>query len=170
MNYAVIDLGSNSMRLCCLIPRIPEFTENIAIISIVGRFLEHSRVFCFGTEEDQQIYISSADLMTRNTERRVEVACPILDSDIKQRIYGILETMLLDNSKAWEQFADGRYILRHPPAGLEINSQDIFIDQARINATNAFTQNKTSTPKASVLTFVIQIFDKIKSLFKNLFK
>ena len=153
--------------ICCLIPRVPEFTENIAVISIVGRFLEHSRVYCFGTVDDQQIYISSADLMTRNTERRVEIACPILDHDIKQRIYEMLEIMQLDNTKAWEQFADGRYILRHPPADLEINSQSMFMEQARIIATNTLAQNKQSVQKVNLLTSFSYIGEKIKAFFQN---
>ena len=153
--------------ICCLIPRVPEFTENIAVISIVGRFLEHSRVYCFGAVDDQQIYISSADLMTRNTERRVEIACPILDSDIKQRIYEMLEIMLLDNTKAWEQFADGRYILRHSPTDLEINSQNMFIEQARIIAANTLAQNKPSIPKTNILTPFAHIGQRIKAFFSN---
>ena len=118
--------------ICCLIPRIPEYTHNIRIISIVGRFLEHSRIYCFGTGENKKVYLSSADLMTRNTERRVEVACPVLDTELRERICEILETMLRDNTKAWEQFSDGRYIRRSAPADLVINSQEMFIEQARI--------------------------------------
>ena len=114
-----------------MVSHIPGLTDNISIVSIVGRFLEHSRVFCFGADEDRQMYISSADLMTRNTERRVEITCPILDEELKQRIYSMLETMLMDNTKAWEQFPDGRYILRHKQPDMPINSQEIFIEQAR---------------------------------------
>jgi len=70
--------------------------------------------------------------MTRNTERRIEIACPVLDIKLKQRVYEMLETMLLDNTKAWEMFADGRYVLRRAPKDLVINSQEMFIEQARI--------------------------------------
>ena len=86
--------------ICCLIPEIPGKTENIEIISIVGRFLEHSRVYCFGTGEDVSIYLSSGDLMTRNTEKRVEIAFPVEKPVLKKQIMDILDIMLKDNVKA----------------------------------------------------------------------
>ena len=125
--------------ICCLIPGVAGFTENIRVVSIVGQFLEHSRIFCFGTDSAQQMYISSADLMTRNTERRIEVACPILDKAIRQRIYDMLEVMLMDNTKAWEQSSDGEYTLRRPPVGLEISSQKMFALQAKSDAAGALS-------------------------------
>ena len=153
--------------ICCLVPRIPELTENITVISIVGRFLEHSRIFCFGTGDEQQIYISSADLMTRNTERRAEAACPILDPALKQRIYEMPEIMLTDNTKAWEQFADGRYIQRHPPEDKEINSQDIFAAQARIAAMNIPSQSRKKKPKMKLTALFSDIIEKIKAFFQT---
>ena len=121
--------------ICCLIPQIPGMTENIRVISIVGRFLEHSRIYCFGNGAEQQLYISSADLMTRNTQRRVEVACPILDAKLRDHIYQTLDTMLMDNTQAWEQYSDGRYISRYRPSSdLIINAQKIFMEQARLHA------------------------------------
>ncbi|MCL1852141.1 MAG: polyphosphate kinase 1 [Peptococcaceae bacterium] len=134
--------------ISCLVPRVPGVTENITIISIVGRFLEHSRIFCFGVGDDKKLYIASADLMTRNTERRVEIACPVLDADLKQRIYDMLETMLMDNTKAWEQFADGRYVKRRPPSDLVINSQDMFSQQARAGAANPSVWTEAGAPEA----------------------
>ena len=128
--------------ICCLTPGIPGFTENIRIISIIGKFLEHSRIYCFGAGSDKKLYISSADLMTRNTERRVEIACPILDANLKQRIMDMLEVMLMDNTKAWEQFEDGDYVLRHPEESPAINSQEMFIEQARILAANALSKDR----------------------------
>jgi len=119
--------------ICCIIPGVPGLTDNISVISIVGRFLEHSRIFCFGEVDDMKMFISSSDLMTRNTKRRVEIACPINDDDIKARIHGMLEIMLRDNTKAWEQTPDGEYILRRP-SGEPIDSQDIFADAAREQA------------------------------------
>ncbi len=95
--------------ICCLLPGVPNKTENIRIISIVGRFLEHSRVYCFGGEADRVMYISSADLMTRNTDKRVEIAAPVLDREIEQKIYDMLQTMLSDNVKARKLCADGKY-------------------------------------------------------------
>jgi len=148
--------------ICCLVPQIANATQNIRVISIVGKFLEHSRIFCFGTGFDKKVYISSADLMTRNTQRRVEIACPILDADLKERIYGMLETMLMDNTQAWEQFSDGRYILRHQPGSdLVINSQAFFTNEARVNAMASGTPkhsakhtNINTSPKSSAVRFL----------------
>lgn len=95
--------------ICCLVPGIAGKTENITVHSIVGRFLEHARVYCFGTGEDQRLYISSADLMTRNMEKRVEIACPVLDGRLRKRISLMMDFMLKDNVKARELHSDGRY-------------------------------------------------------------
>ena len=116
--------------ICCLRPGVPGMTDNISVISIVGRFLEHSRIYSFGTGESAKIYISSADLMTRNTEHRVEIACPIYDGAIRARIQEMLDIILRDNKKAHDLFADGRYILRRPLDGIAINSQELFIKKA----------------------------------------
>lgn len=86
--------------ICCLMPGIKGKTENIQIRSIVGRFLEHSRTLCFGVGEEEQVYIGSADLMTRNTEKRIEVACPVRDKAVTQRIHEILRLALEDNTKS----------------------------------------------------------------------
>lgn len=93
----------------CIRSKIPQMTDNIRIISIVGRFLEHSRIYIFGTKLRQEIFIASADYMTRNTLRRVEVAAPIYDPALKQRVYDMFQIMLSDNVKAREQMADGKY-------------------------------------------------------------
>ncbi len=95
--------------ICCVLPGVAGKTENIRVISIVGRFLEHSRVYSFGGEEDRVTYISSADLMTRNTDKRVEIAAPVLDKSIEEKILAILRTMLADNVKARKLCADGKY-------------------------------------------------------------
>ncbi len=95
--------------ICCLVPGVPDETENVRIISIVGRFLEHTRIYSFGSGEDRIFYISSADLMTRNTERRIEVACPIYDKDIKAELEHIQETAWQDTVKARELLSDGSY-------------------------------------------------------------
>ena len=95
--------------ICCLIPGIPGKTENIEIISIVGRFLEHSRIYCFGIEEDLSIYLSSGDLMTRNTEKRVEVTFPIEKPVLKKKIMHILNIMLNDNVKSRKFNDKGEY-------------------------------------------------------------
>ena len=95
--------------ICCLLPGVPGKTENMRVISIVGRFLEHSRVYCFGSGDDRAVYISSADLMTRNTDKRVEIAAPVLDHRIADRVVSILELMLSDNVKARRLCPDGKY-------------------------------------------------------------
>ena len=95
--------------ICCLLPGVEGYTDNIHITSVVGRFLEHSRVYCFGEGEDMKMYISSADYMTRNLNRRVEVACPVRDSRIREQIISILELMLQDNLKARNLRYDGIY-------------------------------------------------------------
>lgn len=118
--------------ICCVVPKVAGFTENIEIISIVGKFLEHSRIFCFGQDDDCKMYISSADLMTRNTERRVEIACPIYEDTVKQAILTALKTMQADSVKAWEMLADGTYELRFPNIGQKaLNSQEDLITQAK---------------------------------------
>lgn len=95
--------------ICCLLPDIQDATKNITVVSVVGRFLEHSRVFCFGCGEDLKIYISSADLMTRNMNNRVEIACPISSPPLKRRIFNILKVMLSDNTKLRILQSDGNY-------------------------------------------------------------
>ena len=84
--------------ICCILPGVKENTENLRVTSIVGRYLEHPRVFVFGTGETAKVYIGSADMMTRNTEKRVEVACPIYDDAIKRRLIHDLKVMLADNT------------------------------------------------------------------------
>ena len=95
--------------ICCILPGIPGKTENISVISIVGRFLEHSRVYSFGKGKDRLTYISSADLMTRNVDKRIEIAAPVLDKKIEERILKILRIMLSDNIKARKLCPDGKY-------------------------------------------------------------
>lgn len=119
--------------ICCLIPGVKGQTENIHIISIVGRFLEHSRIYIFGTQERARIYISSADFMTRNTLRRVEVAAPIEDSDIRMQIQEMFVTMLSDNRKARSMNNKGIYKIE-PSDNAPLNSQEVFLQQAYDNA------------------------------------
>ena len=124
--------------ICCLIPGVKGQTENIHIISIVGRFLEHSRIYIFGTQERARIYISSADFMTRNTLRRVEVAAPIEDPDIRMQIQEMFVTMLSDNRKARIMNNKGNYKIE-PSDNALLNSQEVFLQQAYDNAAPAAT-------------------------------
>ena len=112
--------------ICCLLPGIPGETDNIRIVSIVGRFLEHSRIYCFGEGEERKMYISSADLMTRNTDRRVEIATPVLDKSIEERIYRMLTVLLSDNIKPRVFLPDGGY-KKTEQEGHGIDSQNVFL-------------------------------------------
>ena len=115
--------------ISCLIPGIKGQTENIRIISIVGRFLEHSRIYIFGCGERRKYYISSADFMTRNTVKRVEVAAPVYAPAIKERIQGIFDLMLSDNKKAREEDSEGNYALVKCE-GEPVNSQEALYQEA----------------------------------------
>lgn len=118
--------------ICCLVPGIHDRTENIKIISIVGRYLEHSRIYIFGDGEnpsEQKIYIGSADFMTRNTERRVEVAVPVYDQDIKNRLLHIFNTAMSDTEKGKELGNDRIYRSRYTESEKSVNSQEIFYDE-----------------------------------------
>ena len=119
--------------ICCLIPEVEGKTENIHIISIVGRFLEHSRIYIFGTQERAKIYIASADFMTRNTLRRVEVAAPIEDPDIRMQIQEMFVTMLSDNRKVRKMNSKGNYKIEESD-NAPLNSQEVFLQQAYANA------------------------------------
>lgn len=115
--------------ICCILPDIPEKTENIEVISIVGRFLEHSRVYCFGQGNDERMYIASADFMTRNTEKRVEVACPIYDRNVREKIHDLMDTCWADNVKARALTRDGSYRTR-PIHETPIDSQQMLMAKA----------------------------------------
>jgi len=130
-----VDISMNVRGICCLVPDLAGVTDNIHIFSIVGKFLEHTRIFCFGESVDANIYISSGDFMTRNTERRVEVACPILDVDLKKRILWMLDVMFNDDTNAWDLRSDGKYVLREcaDPAHPK-NSQAQFTMEAKSRA------------------------------------
>lgn len=113
--------------ICCILPGIPGKTENIHVKSIVGRFLEHSRIFCFGSGETQKMYISSADWMTRNMDYRVEIACPVFAADIRKQILQTLRVMLSDTVKGREMQADGTYVKNNALA-YKLDSQLYFME------------------------------------------
>lgn len=121
--------------ICCLIPGVKGETDNIQVRSIVGRYLEHSRIYIFGTKGREKVYIASADFMTRNTLRRVEVAVPIYNTDIKMQLIEMFITMLSDNVKAREEDHNGNYKI---PKNQDtpLNSQEFFFKQAYLNAEN----------------------------------
>lgn len=142
--------------ICCIIPGLKDKTDNIEIRGIVGRYLEHSRVYAFGVGEDRILYISSADMMTRNTAKRVEIACPIEDKAIKARILEDLDIMLKDDIKGRRINSDGDYECiqqaRH------INSQEFFQQRA-------IDEMKDVKVKKDNPNFLNSVVDKIKSIF-----
>ena len=115
--------------ICCILPGVKGYTENLRVTSIVGRYLEHPRIFLFGTGADQKIYIGSADMMTRNTEKRVEVACPVYDETIRKQLTHMLKIMLADNVKARELKSDGNYYMKEKGTS-KVNSQEYFMREA----------------------------------------
>ena len=120
--------------ICCLIPGVKGKTENIQVRSIVGRFLEHSRIYIFGTQEREKVYIASADFMTRNTLRRVEVAAPVYDKDLKMQLEEMFITMLSDNQKARQEDSCGNYEIAEAQE-TPLNSQEFFYEQAYMRVT-----------------------------------
>lgn len=145
--------------ICCIRPGIPGKTENIRVESIVGRFLEHSRIYAFGVSDDTEIYISSADMMTRNT-RRVEVAAPIYDPRLKQRILKMIDVMKQDNIQAQVLLSNGEYTTKKKRED-NMNSQIHFLNEAKRLVP------KEKTPKQNLLHQVKGIFFGKKKLRKK---
>ena len=119
--------------ICCLIPGVEGETENIHVISVVGRFLEHSRIYIFGNGEEAQYYIGSADFMTRNTVKRVEAAAPVYSERLKKRLQDLFDLMLSDNKKARKEDAKGTYSVVECK-GQPINSQELLYQEAYAKA------------------------------------
>ncbi|MEM9903783.1 MAG: polyphosphate kinase 1 [Cyanobacteria bacterium P01_D01_bin.44] len=121
--------------ICCLVPGLPKVSENIRVISVIGRFLEHSRIFYFHNDEDPQIFIGSADWMPRNLDRRVEAVTPIDDLQIRKSLKEILDVSLNDNRQAWEMQPDGTYVQRQPePDEPERSTHTTFMKQTKNRA------------------------------------
>lgn len=138
--------------ICCILPGVPEYTENVRVMSVVGRYLEHPRIFSFGTGKDQKIYIGSADMMTRNTEKRVEVACPVLDEQIRRQINHDLKVMLSDNVKARVMQKDGTYTkrkIKEETSAKMIDSQAVFMEEAIKAAEEAQKKEDAKAQKRS---------------------
>ena len=115
--------------MCCLRPGVPGVSENIRVISIIGRFLEHDRVMYFNNAGDAEVYISSADWMERNLYRRVELCAPVEDAELKKRIINELEYYLMDNSQAWLLNSDGSYTNLQPSGDQEaFSAQQKFLE------------------------------------------
>ncbi|MBI4780098.1 MAG: polyphosphate kinase 1 [Oscillatoriophycideae cyanobacterium NC_groundwater_1537_Pr4_S-0.65um_50_18] len=117
--------------ICCLRPGVPGVSENIRVMSIIGRYLEHSRIFYFGNDGKEEIYIGSADWMTRNLDRRVEAVTPIEDPHLLAELKSILDLMMSDNRQAWDLQSDGSYTQRRPAKGeVERSSQKLLMEKA----------------------------------------
>ena len=114
--------------ICCILPGVSGDTENIHVTSVVGRFLEHARIYLFGRGEGAGVYISSADLMTRNLNRRVEIACPVYDPQLREQLKWILDSQLRDTAKAGALLPDGSYCRKH--SAVPFDSQDNFMRQS----------------------------------------
>lgn len=142
--------------ICCIVPGIVGKTDNISVRSILGRYLEHARVFCFGSGSNMKVYISSADFMTRNVTRRIEIACPVHDDNIKDKILKILDVQLKENVKSWNMQANGDYIV-YGEGSNEINIQDYL---AKETADMAITSEDLylTTTKPSKLTRLLRQF------------
>ncbi|MCD7776593.1 MAG: polyphosphate kinase 1 [Firmicutes bacterium] len=108
-SQAGVKVIMNIRGICCLLPGVEGLTDNIKVFSIVGRYLEHARIYCFGGGEGARLYIASADFMTRNTERRVEIACPVLGQEQRERIFHIIDVLTSDNVKARNMRSDRTY-------------------------------------------------------------
>ncbi|MEQ9553260.1 MAG: polyphosphate kinase 1 [Coleofasciculus sp. G3-WIS-01] len=123
--------------ICCLRPGVVGVSDNIRVISIIGRFLEHSRIYYFYNQGDEEVYIGSADWMRRNLDRRVEAITPVEDPEIIKDLQEILAIMMADNRQAWELQPDGRYIQRQPEDAKEQCAQNIFMEMAKESAKEA---------------------------------
>ena len=129
-SQAGVDVDLIVRGICCLRPGIPEVSERIKVISIVGRFLEHSRIFYFSNDGNEEIYFGSADWMPRNFDRRVEVVAPIEDRNLHPRVCSLLETCLSDNREAWDLHSDGTYVQRKPGANPVLSTHERFLQNS----------------------------------------
>ncbi len=125
---AGVDVQLIVRGICCILPGVPGETDNLKIQSVVGRFLEHTRSYSFGTGAEQTVYIASADLMTRNTERRIEVACPVLDPGIRAKLDEIFESIWADNTKSRVLTRKGNYVLKQDETERK-NAQEQFLEE-----------------------------------------
>lgn len=142
---AGVKIYMNVRGICCILPGIPGKTENIHISSIVGRYLEHPRIYIFGDGENPKVYISSADLMTRNLTRRVEIACPIYDRAIKSKVIEIVDLLLTDDKKSSVLLPDGSYVKTSDEPSL--SSQDYFMDLALKSSSKKHDTDKVHKSK-----------------------
>jgi polyphosphate kinase len=130
-SQAGVSIKLNVRGICCLVPGIPGLSENIEVISIVDMFLEHSRVFYFHNGGDKEVYLSSADWMPRNFDRRLEIMFPLTDRDIARRVIDLLNSCFKDNAKAWKLLSDGNYLRLDAGGDKPFRVQEHLCRQAR---------------------------------------
>lgn len=150
---AGVKVDLNVRGICCILPGVQGYTENVTVSSIVGRYLEHPRIFIFGEGAEQRVYIGSADMMTRNTEKRVEVACPVLSEKIRRQIVHSMEVMLADNVKARVLKKDGTY-RKWPITERAVNSQEEFMAEAVRAAETEGERPKKESLAARIVRFL----------------
>ena len=159
-SQAGVPVTMNVRGICCLRPGVPGLTDHIKVFSIVGRFLEHPRIYAFGVGGETKIYIGSADLMTRNTERRVEIACPVLDPSVRRQIRRYVELYCSDNVKARVLQPDGSYTRVERPEGAPaVDAQAVLMDEAEREALAAVQAPPVQERKPGLLA---RLFGKRK--------
>ena len=136
--------------ICCLIPQVKGYTENVHVYSIVGKLLEHSRIYCFGAGDDVKMYLSSADLMTRNMSKRVEIAWPIFNNDIRTRILDYIHTSLKDTAKLRELLPDGTYTPLGTCVGVCSENGDEYFDSQVFEIQEAARRQKDAAIDAAI--------------------
>ena len=136
--------------ICCLIPQVKGYTENVHVYSIVGKLLEHSRIYCFGADDDVKMYLSSADLMTRNMSKRVEIAWPIFNNDIRTRILDYIHTSLKDTAKLRELLPDGTYTPLGTCVGVCSENGDEYFDSQVFEIQEAARRQKDAAIDAAI--------------------
>ena len=149
---AGVDVVLNVRGICCLRPGVPGKTDRVQVFSIVGRFLEHARIFAFGAGRDARLYIGSADLMTRNTERRVEIACPVLDDEVRRQIGHYVDVLRRDNVKARIMGVDGQYLPVPAQGGPPLDAQAFLMEEAAAQEPPAGVQHAPEPGRGGLLT------------------
>ena len=158
-----VDVNLIIRGICCIVPEIKSLTENIHITSIVGRYLEHARIYAFGKGEQEKYYISSADLMTRNLNRRIEIACPIYDREIIDKIKWIISTQLDDNAKASFVTSNGSYLRKTDiNYNIKTDSQQVFMEQSMHKKAPEF-----HTPESNIHKIFSRLNSKLKIIFNK---
>jgi polyphosphate kinase len=132
---------------CRLRPGVPGLSDNIHVVSIVGRFLEHTRIYYFRNGGDEEYFIGSADMMMRNLESRVEVVAPVEPAELREELRTILQSQLEDQRSAWDMQADGTYIQRTPPSGGARSCQETLVRLAEARSKDAERRKTRSAQK-----------------------